>query len=89
MARYICPIESQMSQTSHFFADGEAYERLMGRWSRRAGGPVGPQGKAIQNMAPDAREQLRVRVREQLPAAADGRIAYESFANAVKGRVRG
>jgi SAM-dependent methyltransferase len=50
--------------------------------------PVGPQGKAIQNMAPDAREELRARVREQLPAAADGRIAYESFANAVKGRVK-
>jgi hypothetical protein len=27
-------------------------------------------------------------VREQLPAAGDGRIAYESFANAVKGRVK-
>src|SRR5215813_8335766 len=26
-----------MSQTSHLFADGEAYERLMGRWSRLAG----------------------------------------------------
>jgi SAM-dependent methyltransferase len=51
--------------------------------------PVGPHGKAIENMAPDAREQLRMRVREQLPAAADGRIAYESFANAVKGRVSG
>jgi SAM-dependent methyltransferase len=51
--------------------------------------PVGPQGKAIQNMAPSAREQLRARVREQLRAAADGRVAYESFANAVKGRVSG
>ncbi len=49
--------------------------------------PVGPQGKAIANMAPGAREQLRGRVREQLSATADGRIAYESFANAVKGRV--
>jgi ubiquinone/menaquinone biosynthesis C-methylase UbiE len=26
-----------MSQTSHLFPDGEAYERLMGRWSRLAG----------------------------------------------------
>jgi len=40
-------------------------------------------------MPPDAREQLRARVREQLPAATEGRIAYESFANAVKGRVSG
>lgn len=49
--------------------------------------PVGPQGKAIANMAPEAREQLRGQVREQLHATADGRIAYEAFANAVKGRV--
>ena len=49
--------------------------------------PVGPQGKAIANMAPEARAKLRGRVRQQLRASADGRIAYESFANAVKGRV--
>jgi SAM-dependent methyltransferase len=49
--------------------------------------PVGPQGKAIAVLLPDAREKLRARLREQLPIAADGRIAYEAFANAVKGRV--
>jgi SAM-dependent methyltransferase len=49
--------------------------------------PVGPQGKAIQEMSPTVRAQLRARLREQLPAGPDGRIAYESFANAVKGRV--
>jgi len=49
--------------------------------------PVGPQGKVIAAMSSSAREQLRARVREQLPIAADGRIAYEAFANAVKGRV--
>lgn len=49
--------------------------------------PVGPQGKAIAALRPDAREKLRARLREQLPIAADGRIAYEAFANAVKGRV--
>jgi hypothetical protein len=38
-------------------------------------------------MSPAAREQLRTRLREFLPAASDGRIVYESFANAVKGRV--
>jgi ubiquinone/menaquinone biosynthesis C-methylase UbiE len=48
---------------------------------------VGPQGKAIAVLLPDAREKLRARLREQLPIAADGRIAYEAFANAVKGRV--
>ena len=50
--------------------------------------PVGPQGKVIAGMAPVAREQLRTRVREQLSAASDGQILYESFANAVRGRVR-
>jgi allophanate hydrolase subunit 1 len=48
--------------------------------------PVGPQGKFLQEMSPGAREQLRERLREQLPVGADGRIAYEAFANAVKGR---
>jgi SAM-dependent methyltransferase len=48
--------------------------------------PVGPQGKAINEMSPSAREQLRAKVREQLPVASDGSIAYESFANAIKGR---
>jgi len=48
--------------------------------------PVGPQGKAIQDMSPRVREQLRARVRERF-VSGDGRIAYEAFANAVKGRV--
>ena len=51
--------------------------------------PVGPQGKVIAGMLPDVREQLRVRLREQLPATSNGQILYESFANAVRGRVRG
>jgi hypothetical protein len=50
--------------------------------------PIGPQGKVIAGMSPGARAQLRTRLREHLPAASDGRIVYESFANAVKGRVR-
>ncbi len=49
--------------------------------------PIGPQGKLIDGMSKNAREQLRTRVRERLPASSDGRIAYEAFANAVKGRV--
>jgi len=49
--------------------------------------PVGPQGKVIAGMSPGEREQLRARLREQLPPANDGRILYESFANAVRGRV--
>jgi hypothetical protein len=34
-------------------------------------------------------DQLKARLREQLPIAADGRIAYEAFANAVRGIVPG
>jgi len=30
-------LDAEMSETSHLFSDGEAYERLMGRWSRLAG----------------------------------------------------
>jgi ubiquinone/menaquinone biosynthesis C-methylase UbiE len=49
--------------------------------------PIGPAGQLISAMPPDELEQLKRRLREQLPIAADGRIAYEAFANAVKGRV--
>jgi SAM-dependent methyltransferase len=49
--------------------------------------PIGPQGKIIAGMAPDAREELRLRLRDHLPARPDGRIIYEAFANSVKGRV--
>ncbi len=51
--------------------------------------PIGPQGKLIESMSSSEREQLRARLREYLPIASDGCIAYESFANAVKGRVPG
>jgi len=49
--------------------------------------PVAPSGQAIHDMSPAARQQVRARLREQLRVGSDGRIAYESFANAVKGRV--
>jgi ubiquinone/menaquinone biosynthesis C-methylase UbiE len=49
--------------------------------------PVGPSGKALAALTPGAREQLKARLRERLPTAADGTIAYEAFANAVKGVV--
>lgn len=49
--------------------------------------PVAPSGNAIHEMSPAAREQVRARLRQQLLVDCDGRIAYESFANAVKGRV--
>ena len=49
--------------------------------------PEGPAGLAIRKMSPSEVENLKVRLREHLPIAADGTIKYESFANAVKGRV--
>jgi allophanate hydrolase subunit 1 len=51
--------------------------------------PIGPQGKMIDSMSPQTRELLRTRLRNNLPIASDGRIAYAAFANAVKGRVPG
>lgn len=52
--------------------------------------PEGPAGAVIRKMSPAELEQLKARLREELPAAAaDGTISYESFANAVKGRVPG
>jgi SAM-dependent methyltransferase len=49
--------------------------------------PVGPSGNAVANLTPLKRDELREYLRRNLPAAADGRIAYEAFANAVKGHV--
>jgi SAM-dependent methyltransferase len=49
--------------------------------------PIGPQGKIIAGMSASAREELRACLRDHLPVSSDGRIVYESFANAVKGRV--
>jgi hypothetical protein len=51
--------------------------------------PVGPVGKFIETMTSEAKDQLRARLRATLPTAADGRITYEAFANAVKGRRAG
>jgi ubiquinone/menaquinone biosynthesis C-methylase UbiE len=48
---------------------------------------AGPPGQFIQALSPDTRAQLRARLQERLPVAADGSIAYEAFANAIQGRV--
>jgi ubiquinone/menaquinone biosynthesis C-methylase UbiE len=48
--------------------------------------PVGPTGKTLSELSPAARQKLKERLREILPIAADGSIAYDAFANAVKGR---
>ena len=50
--------------------------------------PIGPMGALLGKMTSGEREQLRARLREQLPIAADGSISYDAVANAVKGRVK-
>jgi len=47
---------------------------------------VGPLGKAIQDLSPDIRARLQSRLRDILTIGPDGRVTYEAFANAVKGR---
>jgi ubiquinone/menaquinone biosynthesis C-methylase UbiE len=49
--------------------------------------PIGPAGQVIAKMSPGELEELKAHLRKLLPIAADGSIAYEAFANAVKGRV--
>jgi hypothetical protein len=49
--------------------------------------PLGTYGKAIADLSPSARDAMKARLRQDLPTGAGGRIAYEAFANAVKGRV--
>jgi ubiquinone/menaquinone biosynthesis C-methylase UbiE len=51
--------------------------------------PVGPAGQVLTGMSPAERQELHAQVRKQLPIAADGSIAYEAFANAVRGIVPG
>ena len=48
--------------------------------------PIGPHGAAMSKMSPAKRDELRARLRQALPVGNDGRISYEAFANAVKGR---
>jgi hypothetical protein len=74
------------------FHGGGTVARAGGTWDdfwRSNSAPTGPQGKMINGMSPQMRELLRTRLRNNLPIASDGRIAYEAFANAVKGRVPG
>ncbi|MDE2384489.1 MAG: methyltransferase domain-containing protein [Alphaproteobacteria bacterium] len=48
--------------------------------------PAGPQAKHIMALTDDKKAEMKDILRRILPIAADGRIAFTSFANAVKGR---
>jgi hypothetical protein len=77
----LAEVETRVIRIEVSFAD---FDDFWGTVSQ----PIGPHGKAIAAMAPEVRQQVRERLRERMPAA-DGRIEYEAFANAVKGRVPG
>ena len=47
--------------------------------------PSGPQGVFVASLPDDAQQELRTTLKAQVPVQADGRIAYPSVANAVKG----
>ena len=49
--------------------------------------PIGTYGSAVAALSDSERERLKDYLRENLPVAADGSIAYEAVANAVKGQV--
>jgi len=49
--------------------------------------PLGPHAKLVANMSAETREQLRERLREELPIASDGSIVYQAVSHAVMGRV--
>ena len=48
--------------------------------------PIGPLGKVLQGLSPAAVKDLQTELLSSLPIQTDGRIVYESFANAVKGQ---
>ncbi len=47
--------------------------------------PVGPLGKVLSGLSPAEGKALRAELAESLPVQPDGKIVYESVANAVKG----
>lgn len=48
--------------------------------------PAGSSGKAVADLSPTDRQQLRGVLQERIPVTADGRVVYEARANAIKGR---
>lgn len=75
-------IETRTIRVTAVFADFEEY------WISNTS-IDGPRGQVLRDLSPAMRDRLRARLQEILPIAADGSIAYEAIANAVKGRVSG
>jgi ubiquinone/menaquinone biosynthesis C-methylase UbiE len=73
-------VENDLIRIDTLYADAEDY------WQSSTMA-TGPAGNAISKLTPADKERLKVRLREILPADSSGRIVYQAFANAVKGRV--
>jgi ubiquinone/menaquinone biosynthesis C-methylase UbiE len=73
---------------THVIRISVEFENFADFW-RSSNAPAGILHMALDGMSPNAREQLETRLRERVPMRPDGRIAYEAFANAVKGQTRG
>jgi SAM-dependent methyltransferase len=65
-----------------------AYSNFDDFWESNSA-PIGLGGQVIKALSVSDKERLKARLREQLPIGTDGRIAYEAFANAIKGRTAG
>ena len=76
----LASIETRVIRIPVSFADFDDF------WDSMSS-PVGPAGQAIGKLSPAVIQELKARLRKQLPQTPDGRISYEAFANAVKGRV--
>ena len=76
----LASIETRVIRIRVSFADFDDF------WDSMSS-PVGPAGQAISKLSPVVTEELKTRLRQQLPQAPDGTISYEAFANAVKGQV--
>jgi SAM-dependent methyltransferase len=73
-------VETHALTVHRTFADFDDY------WTTIQGGPSF--GPTLAALSPANREQLKARLRDQLPLEADGGMTLSARANAVKGRVR-
>ena len=73
-------VESKQIRIKVSFSNFDEFKQ----WSMM---PSGPLSKSILSLSAAARDELYSRLSKTLPVAADGSITYESFANAVKGKV--
>jgi SAM-dependent methyltransferase len=76
----LASVETRVIRIRASFADFDDF------WDSMSS-PVGPAGLGIAKLPPSTKEELKTRLRKQVPQDAGGRISYQPFANAVKGIV--